>query len=110
MDKHHHPYQKRTTRNSPSREQRRARRLAARKEEETSEALDAIVNEVDNEKEQEIVAENVADEPLAESAESAYTLENNSKVTDEFCPNEEYSSDATYFFFFSLLGGFLQEL
>ena len=90
MDKHHHPYQKRTTRNSPSREQRRARRLAARKEEETSEALDAIVNEVDNEKEQEIVAENVADEPLAESAEGSVTLEN-SEVTDEFCPNEEYS-------------------
>ena len=51
---YHHPYQKRTTRNSPSRERRRARRLAERKEEETSEALDENFNEVDNEKEQEI--------------------------------------------------------
>ena len=82
---HHHPHippQPRRTRDGPSRQRRRARRAAARQEH----AEEAI-------EENEETNENEAEEAVYVEENEAAEVEINTKVTDEFCPDTDYSVD-----------------
>ena len=82
---HHHPHippQPRRTRDGPSRQRRRARRAAARQEH----AEEAI-------EENEETNENEAEEAVYVEENEAAEVEINTEVTDEFCPDTDYSVD-----------------